>query len=54
MGNLRDWADRLTGAGPPVAGGTPVLSDLCTTGTAPSIVYNSHGNTIRLWDQRMI
>jgi len=54
-----DWADRLTAAMPSSSipqtpGGTAVLGVLTTGGASPSLVYDGHGNTIRMADQRMV
>jgi len=54
-----DWADRLTGSVswapvPTMPGGNPVLGTaLSTTGSLPTLAYDSHGNTIVLADQSM-
>ncbi len=51
-----DWADRLTSTAatnPPV-GASPVAGgSLSTAGPLPSLVYDSHGNTVVLADQTM-
>ena len=54
-----DWADRLTGsvpsgAVPSIPGVNPVLGTaLSTTGSSPTLAYDSHGNTTVLTDQLM-
>jgi len=52
-----DNADRLTStdfAGTVPSNGSPVaVSDLASTGSQPSLVYDSHGNTTRLADQTL-